>query len=116
MASERERASKEGRDARPLREGASLLTDLLDPESRPVVSPGLAMQANRDETFWALTKIHVTSQGTVSEVEILRSSGIDGFDERLVAKIKTWKYAPATLNCAPVPSEHEFRFQHRFAH
>lgn len=48
-------------------------------------------------------ELHITREGTVSDVLFVRSSGDASWDSAASAVIRTWRYAPAKSAGAPVP-------------
>lgn len=50
----------------------------------------------------AVLKVTVGVEGTPTAVQLLRSSGQPQLDESAQAKVKTWKFRPATRNGQPV--------------
>jgi len=114
LAAEQRSAVKEGRPAVPVIEKAKLLTDVLDPQNRAEITFAMLREAKEPDVAM-LAEIYVTSGGSVSKVEVLRSSGVAAFDKAVTEKMKTWKYAPATLNCKRIPSDYPFQYRHRFA-
>ncbi|MBI4834428.1 MAG: energy transducer TonB [Planctomycetes bacterium] len=45
-----------------------------------------------------LLSVEISREGTVSKVEIIKSSGYTVLDESAIATIKTWKFTPAMIN------------------
>jgi protein TonB len=86
--------------------GASYrLTDLDDPRYRP----SLPSAINRPGmSVWGVFRICVAANGNVSDVTIIKSA--DALvDNDWIAKMKTWRYRPYSVDGRPVPFCHPAR-------
>jgi len=45
-----------------------------------------------------VVKVCVATTGEVSSANILRSTGYDGYDERLVSGVRHWRYRPVMID------------------
>jgi periplasmic protein TonB len=89
--------------------GQQLLTDpVKDPQYR-VVLPGAL--SNAGMRLWAMIKICVSKEGTVSDVKIIK--GMDpSVDPLLRDKIKTWRYKPVSIDGRPITFCYNLRYEH----
>jgi protein TonB len=66
---------------------------------KPRMPPALNRAGN---TIWGMFKVCVTAQGTVQDVKVIK--GADPLaDNEWMAKIRTWRYKPYSINGRPVP-------------
>ena len=68
--------------------------------NRPPNYPPLAQRNGWEGRV--LLRLYISAAGTVTKVEVVRSSGYDILDAEAVATLRTWRGAPATLNGRPV--------------
>ena len=83
----------------------------IDPQKEPYrvrLPPALATAGM---TVWALVKICARTNGTVSEVKLLKSAD-PALDPTIVAVLSTWRYQPYTLDGRPVPFCTTVRYNH----
>jgi hypothetical protein len=74
----------------------------IDPQAEPYRVRLPPAMATAGMTVWALVKICARTDGTVSEVKILKSAD-PTLDPTIVAVLSTWRYQPYTLDGRPVP-------------
>jgi protein TonB len=76
-----------------------LAVDVLRDPYKPRLPPALNRAGN---SIWGMFKVCVTASGTVQEVKIIK--GADPLaDNDWMAKIRTWRYKPYSINGRPVP-------------
>lgn len=66
--------------------------------------------ARRGEHGAVLVVIHVTTDGSIGGVEIMRSSGYRLLDRSAVDAVQTWHFVPAVKDGEPVPFDMPMRF------
>jgi outer membrane biosynthesis protein TonB len=114
-ASKRPAADAGARDARgpqllpPGAGKAQLISDIREPPYKPTLPADLNVNGM---VVWGLFKVCVTTEGTVSEVKIIKSAD-KSVDDSWVAKLKSWRYRPYVFNGHPVPFCYPLRLEVR---
>ena len=80
--------------------------------NRPPVYP--EESARRGEHGAVLVMIHVSPDGSIDGVEIIRSSGYRLLDRSAVDAVQTWRFVPAVKDGEPVPFDMPMRFVFEF--
>jgi TonB family protein len=62
-----------------------------------------AIQKAGKDKIVASYKLCLSSNGSVTTVTQLKSSGFPDYDAKIKAGIKTWRYRPYVINGAPAP-------------
>jgi TonB family protein len=72
-----------------------------------IIMPGeiekITIDASREARVVASVELCVDPAGKVSKVRLVRSSGYPGYDEKIVAEMKSWEYQPVEVDGKAVP-------------
>lgn len=63
--------------------------------------------------FMVPVKVCVATNGAVSDVRVLKSSGFPAYDQKLNREIRKWRYTPFTVNGMPAPACGMVNFAYR---
>jgi hypothetical protein len=86
-----------------------LVTDVFKEPYRPTLPPDLDEPGT---VAWGVFKICVSSEGGVTDARPIKSAS-PSVDRLWVAKIRTWRYRPLTVNGRPVPYCYPMRLEVR---
>jgi protein TonB len=85
----------------------------VDVQNDPRYKPGLPAQLNRaGMVIWGLFKICVSADGAVTDVKTIKAAD-PLVDADWIAKMRTWRYRPYSINGRPVPFCHPMRLEVR---
>jgi TonB family protein len=63
----------------------------------------ITIDASREPRVSATVELCVDPAGKVSKVRLVKSSGYPGYDEKIVAEMKSWEYQPVEVYGKAVP-------------
>ena len=61
-----------------------------------------AMANHRQKELVAVVRMCLSSSGQVTQLQVIKSSGYEDYDQRLLAKMRLWRYSPHRINRRPV--------------
>lgn len=114
VLAEKDRAAKAGRDPAPIVQRGQLTTEITRADNRAPVTAEMTKDAP-DNKLVMTARIFVREDGSVSDVQVEKSSGVKSFDEAVMGSMKDWKYLPKTVDCAPVAYDYPMMYEHRFS-
>ncbi len=71
------------------------------------------IQRSGKTQFIVPVKVCVATNGSISDVKILKSSGFPAYDQKLNREIRNWRYTPFMVNGIPAPACGMVNFSYR---